>query len=183
MDFLMPEDHKLLQENKAVEFTQLNSFSLDFRIGSGAFRRILSLPVPLEATNSRTRIARKSGWVEYIAPISDPNAMNNRPDGMFPIDLSGETLILQNLHYLDLDKLPILSMSDKPKIAWLKPHVGSMWSAQEQKEREKYLNTGENCKNVRINFKDSFFSLVAGFAGLEKDNPTVFFLKHGIRHR
>ena len=55
---------------------------------------------------------------------------------------------LQNLHYVKLDRLPILDVekdkSSKKKLEWLNPHLSFMWSARERMERLRFLNSPLN---------------------------------------
>jgi hypothetical protein len=75
---------KALQSAVTVECTLLNPFTLVLKIGD-AFHHTLKLPLPLDGSRSKVRIARKSLWVEYQAPVADPALLSSRPDLVFPV--------------------------------------------------------------------------------------------------
>jgi hypothetical protein len=60
----------LLGSQAKVEFEAIDSFTLLLDIGSGAVQKKISLPVPLVNAMVKKRIARKSCWAEYSAPVA-----------------------------------------------------------------------------------------------------------------
>ena len=171
LDLLVTKHQDLLRGGAIVNISQLSSFTLAIDVGSGALWRRVSLPVPLQMTGGKVRIARKSSYVEFIAPIASPQELSGRAECLFPILLTNDGRpALQNLHYVNLNRLPTLAVEDsssRKKLKWLNPHLSSMWSARERMERQRFLRSALSCGDVRVNFKDSLFSLFMHFTGLE----------------
>lgn len=133
LDILPSKCQDLLRSGAAVSVQQLSPFRIAINLGSGSFRQQISLPIPLQMTGGKTRIARKSSYIEYIAPAASKNSLSVRPESVFPMVLR-EIPTLRNLHYVKLDQLPVLDLKSKSKIAWIITHVGSMFSVQERQE-------------------------------------------------
>ncbi|KAL1962427.1 hypothetical protein VTN77DRAFT_9698 [Rasamsonia byssochlamydoides] len=178
LDVLPSKDQELLRSGAVISVQQLSPFRLAIDIGSD-FRHQISLPIPLELTGGKTRIARKSSYIEYIAPVAAKDSLSVRPESLFPTVLQ-ETPTLRNLPYVKLDRLPILNIKDKSNLEWMNPHVGSMFSARERRERDTCLKSGIKCQDSRINFKDSLLSLFMHFTALQGGQRHAVF---GIDHR
>jgi hypothetical protein len=76
-----------LQIGEIVEFETPNPFLLTLTIGK-KYRRDLVLPFPLSGDAAKVKIARKSLWIEYTAPVSDAKTLSIRPEYVLPILLS-----------------------------------------------------------------------------------------------
>ena len=177
LDLLAAEHQDLLRGGAIVNITQPSSFILAIDIGSGALSRRVALPVPLQNTGGKMRIARKSSYVEFIAPTASPQELSGSAECLLPIHFTNDRIpALQNLHYVNLDRLPMLAIGDSSsmkKLEWLNPLLASMWSAHERVEREQFLDSALNTRDLRVNFKDSLFTLIMHFTGLETK---------GVRH-
>jgi hypothetical protein len=73
-----------LQSAATVDFTLRNPFTLVLNIGD-TFCHELELPLPVDGARSKVRVARKSLWVEYWAPVAEPAFLAARPDSMFSV--------------------------------------------------------------------------------------------------
>ena len=178
LDILSTEDQQLLKSGVKIIVKQPSPFTVGIEVGPRGFGPI-SLPVPIEMTNGKTRIARKSSYVEFIATISTPKLLYSCPDCLFPIVLCEAQPVLRNLHYVNLDRLPLLNVKDQTKLQWLTTHLSSMFSAKERQDRGKSVSSKADCQNLRANFKDSLYILFMQFAGLQIDKIyTVFGINH-----
>jgi hypothetical protein len=74
----------LLQNSGTVEFDMPDPFRLSLTIG-GKFQKDVSLPFPLNSDAAKIKIARKSLWIEYTAPVSKLQMLSARPDSMLPV--------------------------------------------------------------------------------------------------
>jgi hypothetical protein len=89
VDIKSGEALRLLRGGAKVEFQLVNPFRLILSIGSGECRREIELPIPVTYVKSKTRIARKSEWVEYEADVCGPAALACRNDLVFPMNVDG----------------------------------------------------------------------------------------------
>ncbi len=129
---------------------------------------------------SRTRIARKSSYVEVVAPLVSSIDADELSTFVFPTTLDrSNTPVTLNIPHLNLDVLPTLDLSDKKEISWLTGLAFQMFSPREKRIREdtgvrSSQGLGPNC---RVNFKDSLFSIFMLSSGLQ-DGQTGLFTLH-----
>jgi hypothetical protein len=83
------EAKTFLQNKEIVEFDTPSPFHLSLTIGK-KYRKDVVLPFPLNQDAARVKIARKSLWIEYTAPVSDVKTLSARPEYVLPINLSEE---------------------------------------------------------------------------------------------
>jgi hypothetical protein len=58
-------------------------FTLILKIGT-TFQKAVSLPLPLNTDSSSTKIARRSLYITYTAPVATLEALALRPDTICP---------------------------------------------------------------------------------------------------
>ncbi|KAI4908457.1 uncharacterized protein J4E92_010856 [Alternaria infectoria] len=78
---------ELLQSGAVVSFELTTAFTLRLFIGK-TYRMDVTLPFPPNAASAKTKIARKSLWIEYTAAVQSEAAMFRRPDTMIPVHLN-----------------------------------------------------------------------------------------------
>ncbi|KIW31445.1 uncharacterized protein PV07_03095 [Cladophialophora immunda] len=165
----------LLQSKDHIEFKLLSSFVLELNIGSGSktFRQQIRLPVSLTTSGSRTKIARRSAYVEFIATIAAPDVLSTHPDSLYPMSLVCGKPILENVGYICLEQLPTVDVSDTSKVEWMYPHLMSMLSPRELEVADSLLDHKLRNKDPRFNFKQmliNVFTRYAGLAGKKQQN-------------
>ncbi|KAF3482025.1 uncharacterized protein GIQ15_04784 [Arthroderma uncinatum] len=178
VDITSPRCQEVLRQGAEVRVEQISPYEISIEFQGEAFYENIRLPLPVLVTNTKTRIARKSSYVEFIAPIASPMSLVQRSDNVYPVGIYENTPILQNLDYTALDKLPILDVKNKSKLGWLCPVLSDMFSARERMEREKYRSSTTNCPDTRVNFKDSLYALFGYFSGVEKESHAIFGLNN-----
>ncbi|QKX64034.1 uncharacterized protein TRUGW13939_11207 [Talaromyces rugulosus] len=94
-----------------------------------------------------------------------------QPNSLFPVFLDQGKPILQNLHYVNLDKLPVLDVSRKHDFGWVHNHITATLSYKEEvaNHNQPMIDRLENC-DVRVSFKSSLFRIFDGFIH-NKDGP------------
>ncbi|KAF1844445.1 uncharacterized protein K460DRAFT_358043 [Cucurbitaria berberidis CBS 394.84] len=177
IDLLSNNLKDMLKSGCALQTTQTAPCEVTISSMDDKARLQLQFPVPVVGNNSKTRIARKSSYVEVEAPIhaktwlSFPAFISSR------ISDSGKTC-LSNMHTLSLDKLPVLDTTNKTQLEWLTTHTSGMLSGRERRLREESkastrISTVDTA-DARVSFKDSLFSLFMRFTGLQGDQSKVF---------
>jgi hypothetical protein len=83
-DILSGDMKTLLQNGGVVQMNMPSPFRLVLTVGNKSSKE-LTLPFPLNNNAAETKIARKSSWIEYIAPIAEPKALSLRPDHVLPL--------------------------------------------------------------------------------------------------
>jgi hypothetical protein len=180
LDLASTDGEDLLRSGSIINIKQLSPFRVQLKVGSGQFRQEVQLPVPLAMSGGKTRIARKSCYVEFVAVVASPALLSGRTDSTFIVLLQRGIPLLENLPYVQLDCLPTLDVRRSLELAWMTTHLSGMWSARERSERERCRMLDTTCKDAHINFKDSLlcmFSHMAGIGGVTRH--TIF----GINNR
>jgi hypothetical protein len=83
----------------------------------------LELPFPITVDAGKARIARKSLWTEYAAPVCSPDALQSRPSAVFPVYTNASSQpFLEHLHYVVPAVLPKLQVGETNAL-WLTAHA------------------------------------------------------------
>jgi hypothetical protein len=170
MDFFSGRLRHSLRSGCAVKTKQTAPCDLAITFTGENAQILLAFPVPVCGNKSKTRIARKSAYIEIEAPLYG-NVWTS-----FPVFSSshvwGET---DNVHHLDMRTLPILDHNRHSQLRWLSLHVASIFSGQERRLREQSMSTASALRpDARVSFKDSLFSLFMHFTGLQGRKAHVF---------
>ncbi|KAL8665775.1 MAG: hypothetical protein Q9168_007626 [Polycauliona sp. 1 TL-2023] len=155
------EEAKALASGASVIVVPLSSSTLILKLGNTLSRRLV-FPFPVQSAHSKTRIARKSSWIEVEAPIyvaSQPDTFDDwtkihaRPDG---------SLSLGSIPRVNLDVQPTLLLPTKKDETWLQLLMGGALSETEKslKDSNQDLST-----HPKIDLKESLNIIVQGLAG------------------
>ncbi|KDB20649.1 hypothetical protein H109_07402 [Trichophyton interdigitale MR816] len=166
LDITSQKYQDILRQGAAVLVEQISPYKINVKLGGKPFHSNIRLPFPILSVNTKTRVARKSSYLEFIAPIASTRDLTQYPDNVFPIDLYENGPILRNLDYTALDKLPMLDLRDPSKLSWVNLLSNDMFNDREGKEKSKQLN-GDiiTSPDVRVTFKDTLFSLFGYLSG------------------
>jgi MYND finger len=168
-----------LRDGADVETVQISPCIIAVMVGKSPQQHRLHFPVPVLRSRSKARIARKSSYVEVTAPICGPMVENRISNFMYPLFLNGRSPVLWNMPHLNMDCLPIVDTAKSNELQWMITHLSLMFSTRERTLRERSMaSRTENHKDVRINFKDSLFSLFMHSTGLQGGRASFFGLNN-----
>ncbi|KAI8932270.1 hypothetical protein NX059_010471 [Plenodomus lindquistii] len=135
------------------------------------FKQVLALPLPLHTASSKTKIARKSSWIEYTAPVASVKDLSLRADSVFRSFVNQESQpVLESLHYVHVDALPKLQLNAPlSEIAWLTAVVSPKvtMSTAEFKQYQMMLAMDAVMLPGRLGIKESLQSMYAHIFSLE----------------
>lgn len=154
-----------LRSGAGIQVSQVSTFEISISFTNGTMVKRVQFPIPISITGGKTRIARKSSYVEYIAPVPSQKENFARPDSLYPIVQEKGLLGLRTPHYVSLDQSPILGRQSPSQMSWLSPRLADMFSVRERKTRETHLVAGLNHGDTRISFKDSLVAMFSRFTG------------------
>ncbi|MCJ1398443.1 hypothetical protein MMC11_001642 [Xylographa trunciseda] len=164
-----------LTSGAAVESMQVSPDTLGIAVGNSGPELHLVFPVPVLRTRSKSRIARKSSYVEVEAPMADPRDGDGFAHFMYPMLPSKDGPVVWNMPRLPLDYLPILDTSKKKELGWLNTHTSLMMSSRERHLRERSIaSSTANQKDARVDLKNSLFSMFMHFSGLQGQQARIF---------
>ncbi|KAK3171305.1 hypothetical protein OEA41_003389 [Lepraria neglecta] len=165
----------ILSEGAKVETVQISPCIIAIIIGHN-LRYQLFFPAPVLISRSKSRIARKSSYVEVQAPIAGPMDREAFSHFMYPLMMSDHFPVIWNVPRLSLECLPILDVAKAKDMQWLITHTSLMFSTREHILRKKSMSSDGIHNDVRLDFKDSLFSIFMSFSGLQGDKSRVFAL-------
>ncbi|KAI0450370.1 hypothetical protein F5B21DRAFT_491381 [Xylaria acuta] len=172
------EDRKLALKNGCqVERSTVSPCEVAIRLGRTA-PLTLSFPVFIIETSQKLKIARKSSYVEVIAQVAGPSEWMKYSHYMYPIHLEHGKPINRNVPYLELRTCPIINIGQRNKLNWLTPHLSLMMSARERMLREQKGLARSDGEQLRLDFKESLFSIYAHFSGLQGKRHHMFGLNN-----
>jgi len=164
-----------LNSGATVETIQISPCVIGIAIGKSSTKFHLAFPVPVLKSRSKCRIARKSAYIEVVAPMADHRYSEGFPQFMYPMFPSKIGPVVWNMPRLNLDCLPIFDTSKKKELEWLTPHTSLMLSSRERRLRESSMGSSAVVhKDARVNLKDSLFSMFMHFTGLQGQQARVF---------
>ncbi|KAK3989369.1 hypothetical protein QBC44DRAFT_267148 [Cladorrhinum sp. PSN332] len=194
-DILSSELRKALAGGSQVQVTPIPPCALSVVVGKERPFTV-HFPAPIIVTSVKTRIARKSSWIELIAEIVKDPASAPLPSFTSPVFISSPanpnlprnssltpppstTVSLPITPYLKLSKLPIIDLSkaNGESFSWLNTHTTFMFSPRERHLRENPshpLPASSKTQRTVVEFKDSLFSMFMQFPGIQGDKHNIF---------
>ncbi|POS69961.1 MYND finger [Diaporthe helianthi] len=133
----------------------------------------LFFPVPILATNQKVRVARKPSYVEVVSQVATVSSSSNFPTSfVYPLYLTGREKVplAWTMSHLDLEKTPALSIPKASKgntMNWLNTHFSMQMSRRDLALREDKSIERSLGQKVRLDFKESLFSLFSGFVEIQ----------------
>lgn len=99
-DLLSTDLKTCLRDGATIEFVLPEPFILVLKIGGRVVHK-MELSLPLNEEKGKGKIARKSSWVEYSAPLVGLNGLAARPDMMFPIHMDSRYVLVCYVEFRD----------------------------------------------------------------------------------
>ncbi|KAL8949501.1 MAG: hypothetical protein Q9183_007599, partial [Haloplaca sp. 2 TL-2023] len=172
------DESKALTDGASVNVKPLDLSTVDVKIGD-KFSRVPTFPSPVQAQALKTRIARKSSWIEveasiHFAPMEDSFNTWTRVQ-----PLSKGTMALYCIPRLTLDILPALPPLTQKDSSWLNLLTTA---TQTEKERKLIKQKASATSDSLADLKQSLSIMLLSFAGLHPEFPStrmsVFQLAH-----
>ncbi|KAI9763494.1 MAG: hypothetical protein M1835_007803 [Candelina submexicana] len=160
------EQGQALATGGVVEVTQTGPCSLRLRIG-GVHDSALSFPFPINGVVAKTRIARKSSWIEVSVPVSaalDPSGFVDT----FPVIIrKNKPPVAWSIPRIQLDCQPKVQIKKDHDYSWIMPLMTMTRSDRERIELE--LEPSKRNRNPILDLKESLQVLFISFVGLNNN--------------
>ncbi|KAF8070472.1 hypothetical protein FPV67DRAFT_1413720 [Lyophyllum atratum] len=138
------------------------------RVDLGEHTQNIIFPFPVVGSRHKLRVARKSLYIEVVAPVYGPF----KPDGMvlnpFPVVTVGTVTNSWSIHRLNLSCLPVLAAQGSEISGWFGPHAGAMMSSRERSLRKKDTN------DMLMSVKDTIHSVLVHSSGVQGPAKRLF---------
>ena len=162
---------RILGNGCEVKVKALSPLSYEVRLGK-TNTIVVDFPVSVEQSNIKTRIARKSSYVELVAAIDA--LVPSMTSFAHPLLQTLNGAILWNLPYLNLDLQPPLDVTQPGPLQWLVPHTSMMFSARQRHLRENKTSPALASERTLVELKDSLFSLFMHYSGVQAEKTSLF---------
>ncbi|KIM36069.1 hypothetical protein M413DRAFT_31975 [Hebeloma cylindrosporum] len=149
------------------------------------YRKEFIFPFPVLGSQSKTRIARRSSYIEVESPIrADFESGLDFDLDPFPVACDPKPINILNIHYINLDVLPALHLPlETGKCEWLSSHLEmTVFERVGDSDQQRPPSDGGTLNSL----KDNIYRLFIRACGLEDPHPMskAFMLcnpSHGMR--
>ncbi|KAK6842753.1 MYND finger family protein [Apiospora arundinis] len=179
IDVTTDQGKSLLADKVPIELRQSSPFTIEIVFGKDRLVLPITYPVPVDQQTSKTRIARKSSYVEVIAPLADPLKSKALASYIYPTMIGPNAVpITLNGQNLGLDGLPIINLDPEHKRfnQWLVTLTSAHFSVREKLLRDTGKTAEGVNKDLRVNFKESIFTMFMLSSGLQGGQTGLFSL-------
>jgi len=174
----------LLENKTPITLRQPSPFVIEVVFGKDQLVRPIHYSVAVSQDTAKTRIARKSSYIEVVARLASPADAGVMSDFVIPttLDLFHSPATL-SIPHVSLGSLPILDPSSKKAIGWLTTHTSLMFSDREKRIRDQTEGASSSglSADPRVNLKESLFSIFMVSSGLQGGQTGLFTLSHPSR--
>ncbi|OSC99685.1 hypothetical protein PYCCODRAFT_1394711 [Trametes coccinea BRFM310] len=169
LDLRDPDSKTKLANGAFPTITQPSPYTM--RVSFGNRTQDLFYPLPIIGAQHKARLARKSSYIEVVAPVAMPFprawAMESNP---FPVVRIQDSRCPMpwNIHRLALDRLPAVETPSPARLhEWLNPHVGSQLSRRDRRSRAEKDTT-----NLLALMKDTIHCIMVRSTGTQGGAPS-----------
>ncbi|KAG8681304.1 hypothetical protein FRC09_017577, partial [Ceratobasidium sp. 395] len=165
-------EQRALLNGANVKVTQISPCTM--RLYVGDYTHVVSYPYPVQGTPNKLRIARKSHYVEVIVSVAEPLGSGGYALDRTPV-LHRAGYTPWNIHYLNLDRMPLLNTTDVvKKLPWLTSLTALQLSDEERGAMSGQLEVGGPESTLMPAIKDTIHSTVAMHCALPGKKQRVF---------
>lgn len=173
VQILSEESKAALQNGSTIIHSARSPFNFTLSLPKGPNFTVL-FPAPVLDSSVKTRVARKSSYIELVAQVAKPTDWSTFRSFMYPVFLDSGSPVTWNMPYLNLRPLPVLDVAQTDRLRWLTMHLATMWSARETFLRSNPSAPASPGERVRVEFKDSLFHIFMYFSGVQGERSHVF---------
>ncbi|KAI6100532.1 hypothetical protein F5141DRAFT_303100 [Pisolithus sp. B1] len=176
IDIVDPAGQASLTTGCAVTVEQLSPNKAKLHVDQ--YEHIISFPFPVDTANAKLRIARKSKYVQVVAPMTLTLNIKRESNiaGNFRTAFDCGVPTLWSMHRLNLDRCPSFKLSrSRNAFDWFRPHMELTFSQRERASRERSTLPGST-PDTFVSLKDSLHCFFVSAAGLKGPNEAEFTL-------
>ncbi|KAK0729492.1 hypothetical protein B0H67DRAFT_595921 [Lasiosphaeris hirsuta] len=184
IDITSDKGKQLLNDKVPITLHEASPFTINIVFGNSALVLPVHFPIPILKDLTKTRIARKSGYIELIAPFAEASTNRCLDSYVFPTIRSESGLpITLNIPHLSLDTLPILDVDNKDDLLFFTMLASCTLSNRERSLRNATFAGPAPTSDdsplsplPRVNFKESLFTMCMLSSGLQGGQTGLFAL-------
>ena len=171
MDFQKDSaESKALSTGAVVTVIEHSPNTMILAIGSSLKRKIV-FPFPIQGSLSKTRIARKSSWIEIAVPIMTALDGDRFNSWTQMIVESGRPPLCWSIPRVNLESQPLVTFDKNLDSSWLPTFMGTTFSDTERSlSRLNQATTTTTTTNTRHDLKQSLGTMFFSFAGINENH-------------
>ena len=167
MDFLKDSaESKALSSGAAITVIEHSPNTVMLAIGSSLKRKVV-FPFPIRGSNAKTKVARKSSWIEIAVPIFTALDGDRFDSWTQMIVESGRPPLCWSVPRVNLESQPLVAFPKKGDSSWLRTFMGTTLSAA---ERPLNSLSQATTTNTKYDLKQSLGTMFLSFAGLNENH-------------
>ncbi|KAL8726803.1 MAG: hypothetical protein Q9166_006485 [cf. Caloplaca sp. 2 TL-2023] len=155
------EEAKALVSGASVVVESMDLFTVNIKLGARLVRPLV-FPFPVDSSNSKTRIARKSSWIEVEAAIHGTHQEDVFDTWTKLYALTNGPMPTGSIPRVSLEVQPVIPSTTKKDHRWLNTLMGGMLSDTEKQLKDKGSDLTAHSK---IELKESLNIIFQSFAG------------------
>ncbi|CAL1701833.1 unnamed protein product [Somion occarium] len=165
----------LAERSTEINATQISPCRMSLSLGT-TMKKELSFPFPVDGPQVKLRIARKSAYIEVVAPLAGFRTTGGMSVNRFPMIKNETQTASWNLHLVNLDNLPALDLNDPTKIGWMNFHVSSMMMSTRELPIHNRSAQKDPLLDDLSDIKDTLHIILASASGTLESKYVVFAL-------
>ena len=154
-----------LSSGAAITVIEHSPNTVMLAIGSSLKRKVI-FPFPIRGSNPKTRVARKSSWIEITVPIFTALDGDRFDSWTQMIVESGCPPLCWSVPRVNLESQPLAKFPKKGDSSWLSTFIGTTFS---DAERPLSSLSQATTTNTKYDLKQSLGTIFLSFAGLNED--------------
>ena len=167
MDFSKDSaESKALSSGAAITVLEHSPNTVMLAIGSSLKRKVVFL-FPIRGSSPKTKVARKSSWIEIAVPIFTALDGDRFHSWTQMIVESGRPPLCWSVPRVNLESQPLVTFPEKGDSSWFSTFMGTTLS-----DAERPLNSLDQASttNTKYDFKQSLGTMFLSFAGLNQNH-------------
>ncbi|KAI6131242.1 hypothetical protein EV401DRAFT_2254568 [Pisolithus croceorrhizus] len=176
VDIVNPAEQAALTGRRAITVEQLSLNKAKLHVGE--YQRTVPFPLPVDITNAKLRVARKSKYIEVVAPMA--LTLDSKQDrnitGSFRMTFDSGVPTLWGMPRVNLDRCPSFKLSNGRKaFNWFSGSVTHMFSERERMSYAQWRFLGR-IPDTFTDLKESLRTLLSMAIGLGGETRAKFVL-------
>ncbi|KAI6098797.1 hypothetical protein EV401DRAFT_2278628 [Pisolithus croceorrhizus] len=176
VDIVNPAEQAALTGRRTITAEQLSLNKAKLHVGE--YQRTVPFPLPVDITNAKLRVARKSKYIEVVAPmaLTLDSKQERNITGSFRMTFDSGVPTLWGMPRVNLDRCPSFKLPDGQKaFNWFSGSVTHMFSQRERMSYTQRVFLGR-IPDTFTDLKESLRTLLSMAIGLGGETRAEFAL-------
>ena len=166
LDIVSEHTKILLSNGSQVQVTSETPFNFSVNLRNGPSFQI-NFPWPVLESRRKIPIARKSSYIEVVAPIADVSDWAELHSFVFPVLAKSQSVVSWTVPYLNTSQLPVIDTRWPERLERQLEHTSIMFTEREASLVDNKSLPATPGERVRVDFKLSLFKIFRVYFGVQ----------------